>query len=259
MAGWCTKLNGETIALSRTDPFHAYTLREPVGVCGQIVPWNFSFMMAVWKVAPALAAGCTIVLKPAEQTPLTALLLAEVAEEAGLPPGVLNVVTGFGETAGAALAGHPDVDKVAFTGSTEVGRKIVSAARGNLKKVSLELGGKSPMIVLADADLDRTIPALASGIFYNMGQTCTAGRGAGARSEVPDRSAGLGGAVRAGLPVYRDRAGGGRRPAHGGRPRWQCRLLPPAHGAHRNACRHVGGEGGNLWAGAGLRQFRGRR
>ena len=175
MAGWSTKITGQTISLSSAAPFHAYTLRSPVGVCGQIVPWNFSFMMAVWKVAPALAAGCTIVLKPAEQTPLTALRLAELVEEAGFPPGVFNVVTGFGETAGAALAAHPDVDKVAFTGSTEVGRKILGAARGNLKKVSLELGGKSPMIVFPDADLDVAIKAVAAGIFYNMGQTCTAG------------------------------------------------------------------------------------
>jgi phenylacetaldehyde dehydrogenase len=175
MAGWTTKITGQTISLSSAQPFHAYTLREPLGVCGLIVPWNFSFMMAVWKIAPALAAGCTVVLKPAEQTPLTALRLAELVEEAGFPAGVVNVVTGFGESAGAALAAHPDVDKVAFTGSTEVGRKILTAARGNLKKVSLELGGKSPMIVFADADLARTIPAVTSGIFYNMGQTCTAG------------------------------------------------------------------------------------
>ena len=175
MAGWSTKICGQTIPLSAGAPFHAYTLREPVGVCGQIVPWNFSFMMAVWKVAPALAAGCTIVLKPAEQTPLTALRLAELIEEAGFPAGVFNVVTGLGETAGAALAAHPDVDKIAFTGSTEVGRKILDAAKGNLKKVSLELGGKSPMIVFADADPAVAIPAIAYGIFYNMGQTCTAG------------------------------------------------------------------------------------
>jgi phenylacetaldehyde dehydrogenase len=175
MAGWSTKITGQTISLSSGAPFHAYTLREPVGVCGQIVPWNFSFMMAVWKIAPALAAGCTVVLKPAEQTPLTALRLAELVEEVGFPAGVFNVVTGFGETAGAALAAHPDVDKVAFTGSTEVGRKILAAAQGNLKKVSLELGGKSPMIVFPDADLARAIPAVASGIFYNMGQTCSAG------------------------------------------------------------------------------------
>lgn len=175
MAGWSTKICGETIPLSQPNAFHAYTLRQPVGVCAQIVPWNFSLMMAVWKVAPALAAGCTIVLKPAEQTPLTALRLAELVQQAGFPPGVFNVITGFGETAGAALAAHPDVDKVAFTGSTEVGKKILGAARGNLKKVSLELGGKSPMLVFADADIDAAVKAVASGIFYNMGQTCTAG------------------------------------------------------------------------------------
>jgi phenylacetaldehyde dehydrogenase len=175
MAGWSTKICGQTIPLSQPSAFHAYTLRQPVGVCAQIVPWNFSLMMAVWKVAPALAAGCTIVLKPAEQTPLTALRLAELVELAGFPRGVFNVVTGFGETAGAALAAHPDVDKVAFTGSTEVGKKILAAAQGNLKKVSLELGGKSPMLVFADADIDAAVKAVASGIFYNMGQTCTAG------------------------------------------------------------------------------------
>jgi phenylacetaldehyde dehydrogenase len=175
MAGWSTKITGQTISLSSGQPFHAYTLREPVGVCGQIVPWNFSLMMAVWKLAPALAVGCTVVLKPAEQTPLTALRLAELIEEAGFPAGVVNVVAGLGEAAGAALSAHPDVDKIAFTGSTEVGRQIVAAAQGNLKKVSLELGGKSPMIVFADADLDKAIKEVASGIFYNMGQTCTAG------------------------------------------------------------------------------------
>ena len=175
MAGWTTKITGETIPLSAAAPFHAYTLREPVGVCGQIVPWNFPFMMAIWKVAPALAAGCTIVLKPAEQTPMTALRLAELVEEAGFPPGVFNVVTGFGIEAGAALAAHPGVDKVAFTGSTEVGREILNAARGNLKRVSLELGGKSPILVFDDADVERAVPAIASAIFYNMGQTCTAG------------------------------------------------------------------------------------
>lgn len=174
MAGWSTKITGQTVPLS-TPGFHAYTLREPVGVCGLIVPWNFSFMMAVWKVAPALAAGCTVILKPAEQTPLTALRLAELVEEAGFPAGVFNVVTGLGEEAGASLAAHPHVDKVAFTGSTEVGRHILDAARANLKKVSLELGGKSPMMVLADADLDVAVNGIASGIFYNMGQTCTAG------------------------------------------------------------------------------------
>lgn len=186
MAGWSTKITGQTIPLSSGAPFHAYTLREPVGVCGQIVPWNFSFMMAVWKIAPALAAGCTVVLKPAEQTPLTALRLAELVEEVGFPVGVFNVVTGFGETAGAALTSHPGVDKIAFTGSTEVGRKILTAAQGNLKKVSLELGGKSPMIVFPDADLEKTIPAVASGIFYNMGQTCSAGTRLYVHADVSD-------------------------------------------------------------------------
>ncbi|QQN66719.1 aldehyde dehydrogenase family protein [Bradyrhizobium diazoefficiens] len=175
MAGWSSKITGQTISLSGPGEFHAYTLRQPVGVVGQIIPWNFPFMMAIWKIAPALAAGCTIVLKPAEQTPLTALRLAELVQEAGFPAGVLNVVTGFGATAGAALAAHPSVDKVAFTGSTEVGRKILAAAQGNLKKVSLELGGKSPMIVFPDADREATVNAVSSGIFYNMGQTCTAG------------------------------------------------------------------------------------
>ncbi|WP_313686676.1 aldehyde dehydrogenase family protein [Pantoea sp.] len=187
MAGWSTKINGQTIPLASGAPFHAYTLRTPVGVCGQIVPWNFSLMMAVWKVAPALAAGCTIVLKPAEQTPLTALKLAELVEKAGFPAGVFNVVTGNGETAGAALAEHPDVDKVAFTGSTEVGKKILAAAGTNLKKVSLELGGKSPMIVYADADIDKAVAAIASGIFYNMGQTCTAGTRLYLHNDVADR------------------------------------------------------------------------
>src|ERR1700691_2473067 len=147
MAGWSTRLTGETIPVSSPGNWHVYTLREPVGVVGQIIPWNFPLMMAAWKLAPALAAGCTIVLKPAEQTPLTALRFGELIQEAGFPDGVVNIITGYGETAGAALANHPDVDKVAFTGSTEVGKLIVKAAAGNLKRVSLELGGKSPAIV----------------------------------------------------------------------------------------------------------------
>ena len=151
-----------------------YSLKQPVGVCAQIVPWNFPLVMAAFKVAPALACGNTVILKPAEQTPLTALLLAEVIAEAGVPDGVVNVLTGFGDV-GAALSAHPDVDKVAFTGSTEVGRKIVNAASGNLKKVSLELGGKSPQVIFADADLDAAIPGAASGFLFNHGQTCTAG------------------------------------------------------------------------------------
>jgi phenylacetaldehyde dehydrogenase len=175
MAGWCTRLNGETIQVSGEGNWHAYTLREPVGVVAQIIPWNFPLMMASWKLAPALAAGCTVVLKPAEQTPLSALRFGELVEEAGIPPGVVNIVTGFGETAGAALASHPDVDKVAFTGSTEVGKIIVRAASTTLKRVSLELGGKSPAIVFPDADLETAIAGTASAIFYNTGQCCTAG------------------------------------------------------------------------------------
>jgi phenylacetaldehyde dehydrogenase len=173
MAGWATKIVGESIPIP--GEFHAYTRREPIGVVGQVIPWNFPLLMAAWKIGPALAAGCTIVLKPAEQTPLTALLLAEIAAEVGFPPGVLNVVPGYGETAGAALANHPDVDKIAFTGSTEVGKIIVKAAAGNLKKVTLELGGKSPNIIFADADIEAAIQGAAFGIFFNMGQCCTAG------------------------------------------------------------------------------------
>ncbi len=177
-AGWATKIEGRTVPVSVPwapgARFHAFTLREPVGVCAQIIPWNFPLVMAAFKVAPALACGNTVILKPAEQTPLTALLLAEVIAEAGVPDGVVNVLTGFGDI-GAALSAHPDVDKVAFTGSTEVGRKIVNAASGNLKKVSLELGGKSPQVVFADADLDAAIPGAASGFLFNHGQTCTAG------------------------------------------------------------------------------------
>ncbi|MFV0296420.1 MAG: aldehyde dehydrogenase family protein [Hyphomicrobiaceae bacterium] len=174
-AGWPTKLTGKTIPVSAPGEWHAYTTRDPIGVAAQIVPWNGPLMMAIWKVAPALAAGCTIVLKPAEQTPLTALLLAELALEAGVPQGVFNVVLGGAEV-GSALSTHPDVDKIAFTGSTGVGRAIATAAaQSNLKRVTLELGGKSPMIVLPDADLDIAVPALAAGIFSGTGQICTAG------------------------------------------------------------------------------------
>ena len=158
-----------------TSNIFAYTRREPIGVVGQIIPWNFPLLMAAWKLGPALATGCTVVLKPAEQTPLSALLLAELIAEAGIPDGVVNVVPGYGETAGAALAAHPDVDKVAFTGSTEVGKLILQAAAGNLKKVSLELGGKSPNVVFDDADLKSTIPGAANAIFFNHGQCCCAG------------------------------------------------------------------------------------
>jgi phenylacetaldehyde dehydrogenase len=179
MAGWATKIEGNTIDISVPympgANFHSYTLREPIGVVGQIIPWNFPLLMAAWKLGPALAAGCTVVLKPAEQTPLTALRLAELIAEAGIPDGVVNVVPGFGETAGAALASHMDVDKVAFTGSTEVGKLIVQAAgASNLKKLTLELGGKSPNIVFDDAD-PAAIEGAANAIFFNHGQCCVAG------------------------------------------------------------------------------------
>ena len=178
MAGWATKIEGNTINISVPympgANFHSYTLREPIGVVGQIIPWNFPLLMAAWKLGPALATGCTVVLKPAEQTPLTALRLAELIAEAGVPEGVVNVVPGFGETAGAALAAHNDVDKVAFTGSTEVGKLIVQAAAGNLKKLTLELGGKSPNIVFDDAE-DGSVEGAANAIFFNHGQCCVAG------------------------------------------------------------------------------------
>ncbi len=176
MAGWATKVEGNTIPISSPGAkYFAYTLREPVGVVGQIIPWNFPLIMASWKLGPALAVGCTVVLKPAEQTPLTALRLGELAMEAGFPAGVINIVPGFGETAGAALAAHADVDKIAFTGSTEVGKLILKAAAGNLKKISLELGGKSPNVVFQDADLKAAIPGSSNAVFFNQGQCCTAG------------------------------------------------------------------------------------
>ena len=175
-AGWATKVEGATIPISAPGAqYLAYTLREPVGVVGQIIPWNFPLIMASMKLGPALAVGCTVVLKPAEQTPLSALRLGELIMEAGFPDGVVNIVPGFGETAGAALAAHPDVDKIAFTGSTEVGKLILNAASGNLKKVSLELGGKSPNVVLQDADLEQAIPGSAMAIFFNQGEICAAG------------------------------------------------------------------------------------
>jgi phenylacetaldehyde dehydrogenase len=179
MAGFATKIYGQTFPISvpyaKGAQFHAYTMKEPIGVVGQIIPWNFPLLMAAWKLGPALATGCTVILKPAEQTPLSAVRLAELAQEAGLPDGVLNLITGFGETAGAAIAGHPGIDKVAFTGSTEVGKMIVAAAANDLKRVTLELGGKSPNIVFADADMETAIPGAANAIFFNHGQCCCAG------------------------------------------------------------------------------------
>jgi len=175
-AGWVTKLDGATQQTSFPGSYLSYTRREPVGVVGQIIPWNFPLMMAAWKIAPALACGNSVVLKPSEETPLSALRLAELLQDAELPDGVVNVLPGFGETAGARLAAHPHVDKIAFTGSTEVGKLIAKAsAESNLKRVSLELGGKSPNIVFADADLERAVSGAFLGIFFNQGQVCSAG------------------------------------------------------------------------------------
>ncbi|MEO6939423.1 MAG: aldehyde dehydrogenase family protein [Candidatus Kapaibacterium sp.] len=174
-AGWPTKITGDTIPASAGGDSLVYTLREPIGVCGQIIPWNFPLQMLAWKLAPALACGNTVVMKPAEQTPLTAIRLAELTVEAGLPPGVFNLLTGFGPTAGAALVEHSGVDKIAFTGSVEVGKEIMRLASKTLKRVSLELGGKSPNIVFADADLDTAAKYALGGIFFNQGEMCTAG------------------------------------------------------------------------------------
>ncbi len=175
-AGWVTKLDGATQQVSLPGKYLSYTLREPIGVVGQIIPWNFPLLMAAWKLAPALACGNSVVLKPSEETPLSALLLAELLQQAEVPDGVVNVVPGRGEVAGARLASHPDVDKIAFTGSTDVGRLIARASsESNLKRVSLELGGKSPNIVFADADLTRAVSGAFFGIFFNQGQVCSAG------------------------------------------------------------------------------------
>ncbi len=173
-AGWSDKIQGKTIPVE--GPYFCYTRHEPVGVVGQIIPWNFPLLMQAWKWGPALATGCTVVLKPAEQTPLTALRVAALAQEAGVPDGVLNVVPGFGPTDGAAVSGHMDIDKVAFTGEHTTGRLIMeAAARSNLKRVSLELGGKSPNVVFADADLDAAVEGAYFGLFFNQGQCCCAG------------------------------------------------------------------------------------
>lgn len=175
MAGWTSKIGGQVNPISGDgQQYHSYSVREPIGVVGQIVPWNYPLAMAAWKVATALAAGCTIVLKPSEVTPLTALRLGELALEAGLPEGVLNIVTGYGHEAGQALVEHPGIDKIAFTGSTRVGKQIVQTAARDLKRVSLELGGKSPSLIFADADLDKATVGAALAIFFNSGQVCLA-------------------------------------------------------------------------------------
>ena len=174
-AGMATALHGETIENSLPGEIFSYTLKEPVGVVGAIIPWNGPLGASVWKIGPALATGCTVILKPAEEAPLTPLRLGELILEAGVPPGVVNIVPGYGETAGAALAAHGDVDKIAFTGSHLTGQKIIAASAGNLKRVSLELGGKSPDIVFADADLESAVPGAGMAVFANSGQICSAG------------------------------------------------------------------------------------
>jgi betaine-aldehyde dehydrogenase len=205
-AGWATKIEGETIPVP--GQMFNYTLREPVGVCGQIIPWNFPLLMAAWKLAPALAAGNTIVLKPAEQTPVGAMELAKLIEEAGFPQGVVNIVPGYGETAGAALASHPGIDKVAFTGSTEVGKIIAKSAADNLTKVSLELGGKAPNIVFADADIEQAVSGAMMGIFFNQGQVCCAGSrlflDARVKDEFLDRFKERAGRVKVGDPMDKE-------------------------------------------------------
>jgi acyl-CoA reductase-like NAD-dependent aldehyde dehydrogenase len=209
-AGFADKINGQVIP-ARPDAL-TYTVREPVGVVAAIVPWNFPLMIGMWKIAPALACGCTVVLKPAEITPLSALRIGELSLEAGVPPGVFNIVPGFGRSAGQALVDHPDVDKVTFTGSPAVGRQILAGAAGNLKRVTLELGGKSANVIFADADLDAAVKAAASGIFFNTGQVCSAGSRVLVQDAVYDevvaRLAARAKAVRVGAPSDRSTAMG---------------------------------------------------
>ncbi|MCW5684066.1 MAG: aldehyde dehydrogenase family protein [Pseudolabrys sp.] len=209
-AGFADKINGQVVP-ARPDAL-TYTVREPVGVVAAIVPWNFPLMIGMWKIAPALACGCTVVLKPAEITPLSALRIGELSLEAGLPPGVFNIVPGFGHSAGQALVDHPDVDKVTFTGSPAVGRQILAGAAGNLKRVTLELGGKSANVIFADADLDAAVKAAASGIFFNTGQVCSAGSRVlvqdAVYDEVVERLAARAKGVRVGAPSNRATAMG---------------------------------------------------
>ena len=209
-AGWADKINGQVIP-ARPDAL-TYTVREPVGVVGAIVPWNFPLMIGMWKVAPALACGCAVVLKPAEITPLSALRVGDLALEAGLPPGVLNVVPGFGKSAGRALVDHPDIDKVTFTGSPAVGREVLAGAAGNLKRVTLELGGKSANVIFADADLDAAVKAASAGIFFNTGQVCSAGSRILVQAEIYDevveRLTARAKSIRVGSPAERSTAMG---------------------------------------------------
>ncbi len=272
--GWATKIEG-AVGTPSFGSFHTYMRREPIGVVGAIIPWNFPLLMCGYKLGPALAAGNTVVLKPAEQTPLTALRLAELITEVGFPPGVVNVVTGFGETAGAPLASHTDVDKITFTGEHTTGQKIVEAAKGNLKRVSLELGGKSPSIVFGDADLDAALAGTHGAVFFNQGQCCIAGARVFVHDSVKDefveqlveraRSIRLGsglepdtdmgplvseeqldrvsGYVSAGVAEGATMAYGGDRPSGEGLGR---RLLPPAGRLHRRRARHADHARGDL-------------
>ena len=285
-AGWVTKIEG-AVGTPSFGSFHTYMRREPIGVVGAIIPWNFPLLMCGYKLGPALAAGNTVVLKPAEQTPLSALRLAELITEVGFPPGVVNVVTGFGETAGAPLAAHTDVDKITFTGEHTTGQKIVEAAKGNLKRVSLELGGKSPSIVFDDADLDAALAGTHGAVFFNQGQCCIAGarvfvheqregrvRGAarracpldparlGARTGYRHGPARLRGAARPGQWLRLDGSHEGATIAYGGdRPSGEGsgrRLLPPADRLHRRRARHADHARGDLRPGRDGRAVLGR-
>ncbi len=246
-AGWATKIYGETNPSSPS--MFNYTLREPVGVCGQIIPWNFPLLMAAWKIAPALACGNTVVLKPAEQTPLTALRLGELICEAGLPEGVVNILTGFGPSAGGALAAHPGVDKVAFTGSTEVGREILKASAGNLKRLSLELGGKSPNIIFADADMSAAARISMLGIFMTQGQVCAAGSRIfvqrAAYDEFGEKLAALASGLKLGNPLEADTKMG---PVVS-REQYERVLGYIGHGAREGAKVKTGGEPASLGRG----------
>ncbi|PRD43634.1 aldehyde dehydrogenase [Phyllobacterium phragmitis] len=230
MAGWATKIEGSTIDISVSVPpgtkYNAYTRKEPIGVVGAITPWNFPLNMAVWKIAPALACGCTVVIKPAEETPLTTVRLVEICLEAGLPEGVVNVVTGTGEEAGAALTAHPDINKLAFTGSTEVGKRIGIQAMQDMKRVTLELGGKAPMIMFDDMDLEQLGIAAGVGVFFNSGQTCCAGTRIYAQKGVYEKVCETMAQVAQSLPI-----GSGLDPANQINP-----MVSAKHQAHVSAC-----------------------
>lgn len=230
MAGWATKIEGSTIDVSIPVPpgakYQAYTRKEPVGVVGAITPWNFPLNMAVWKIAPALACGCTVVIKPAEETPLTTVRLVELCLEAGLPAGVVNVITGTGEEAGAALTAHPGVNKLAFTGSTEVGKLIGVQAMQDMKRVTLELGGKAPMVMFDDMDMDQLGIAAGIGVFFNSGQTCCAGTRIYAQKGIYDKVCDFLGGMVGSLPM-----GSGLNPANQINP-----MVSAKHQSHVNAC-----------------------